>query len=75
MTDEKYKRVQLGDNGDWVWESVDQKGLYICSICYANGESDIPLQRTGARAVSVFAEGFEQYQCRRCKAMYTTHPR
>lgn len=43
MSDEKYKLVQLGENGHFVLQSTETPNLYICPICKANNK-DIPLQ-------------------------------
>ena len=44
MSDDKYKLVQLGENGHFVCQSTEDPKLYICPICKANNK-EIPLQR------------------------------
>ena len=72
---EKYKLIQLvGEDGDWVLQSIDHETLYICPGCYGKDKTEIILQRTGARAAAVAVHGFKQYICRNCRVTYSTHP-
>ena len=72
---EKYELVRLGENGDWVWQTVEDPKLYICPNCYGKGKAEIPLQRAGVRPSDPAIQSqYKQYMCYSCNASFTTHP-
>ena len=64
MSDERYKLVQLGENGHFVQQSIENPRLYICPNCYANADREIPLQR----------DSNNDYLCHSCNTPFRTNP-
>ena len=62
--DEKYRRVQLGENGHSVLQSIADQGLYICPICYGKDKIEIPLQR----------DHNNDYLCNSCETPFRSNP-
>lgn len=76
MSDEKYKLVQLGNDGHFVQQSTADSKLYICPNCYAKDKIEIPIQQEGVRPAdpAIQANQYKLYTCNVCNVSFTTHP-
>ena len=62
--DEKYRRVQLGENGHSVLQSIADPEHYICPNCYAKDKIEIPIQR----------DHNNDYLCNSCETPFRANP-